>query len=220
IKDACIYFVEQFDIDGYRFDLMGITDIKTMNEIRDELIKIKPNIFLYGEGWNMACGIEESERATMQNHKQLPGYAYFNDHFRNEVGGKLDGSDLGILEPLPQEVLDDVMNGSPSIFDNPNQSINYVECHDNYALADKLEILGLGVKEAYHYIEATIKAKGHPFLQIGQSFFRNKQGVENSYKSPDEINMIRWEFLDKHSELNQFTKELILNRTHNVSSNN
>lgn len=205
IKDACIYFVEQFDIDGYRFDLMGITDIVTMNEIRDELLKIKPHIFLYGEGWNMASGLNESDRATMQNHKALPGYAYFNDLFRNEVGGSLDASDLGILDNPDSEIMNDVLNGSTSIFDSPQQSINYVECHDNYTTADKLAILNLGVKEAEQLIKATVLAKGHPFLQIGQSFYRNKQGVENSYKSPDSINMIRWSYLDKYKELNDFT---------------
>lgn len=216
IKDACIYFVEQFDIDGYRFDLMGITDIQTMNEIRDELLKLKPHIFLYGEGWNMASGLIEKERATMQNHKELPGYAYFNDHFRNEVGGALDGSDLGIMKNPSKVIMDDVLNGSPSIFDTSEQSINYVECHDNYALADKLEILGLGINEAKLCIEATLMAKGHPFLQIGQSFFRNKQGVENSYKSPDEVNMIRWHMLDNYHELNEFTVNLIRLRNSNL----
>lgn len=209
IKDACIYFVEQFDIDGYRFDLMGITDIQTMNEIRDELLLIKPHIFLYGEGWNMASGLEEGSRATMQNHKELPGYAYFNDLFRNEVGGSLDASDLGILENPDKEIMNDVLNGSASIFDTPEQSINYVECHDNYAMADKLPLMNKGVDAAAQLIEATILAKGHPFLQIGQSFYRNKKGVENSYKSPDSINMIRWSILDQYQELNEFTKEKI-----------
>lgn len=212
IKDACIYFVEQFDIDGYRFDLMGITDIQTMNEIYTELKAIKDDIFLYGEGWNMECGIEESNRATMQNHNKLEGYAFFNDLFRNTVGGSLDGSDTGILNPKNHDVIQDVLNGSSSIFNSPSQSINYVECHDNYALADKLYIMNLGIEEAKVYNAATILSKGHPFLQIGQSFFRNKQGVENSYKSPDSINRIEWSYLDTYKELNDFTKDQIEKR--------
>ncbi len=212
IMDACIYFVERFDIDGYRFDLMGISDIKTMNAIRDELLKIKPNILLYGEGWNMDCGIDEAIRATMQNCDQLPGYKFFNDKFRNTIGGALDGSDLGIANPKDIALIDDALNGSPSIFQSPSQSINYVECHDNYALADKLKLQGRGVEAAYIYNEAVIKAKGHAFLQIGQSFFRNKKGVENSYKSDDEVNMIRWSYLDEYSDLNDKTIEYIKRR--------
>ena len=212
IKDACIYFVEQFDIDGYRFDLMGITDITTMNEIYDELVKIKPSIFLYGEGWNLHSGLAEQERATMQNHDKLPHYGFFNDKFRNVIGGPLDGSSRGILGNEPHWVLEDVLNGSPSLFDSPNQSINYVECHDNYSMADKMKIMGLDAKAAKAYLEATVLAKGHPFLQIGQSFLRNKQGVENSYKSSDDINMIRWHQLIEYNDLNEYTKELIQKR--------
>lgn len=209
IVDACKYFVDQFDIDGYRFDLMGITDITTMNEIRNTLIKVKPNVLLYGEGWNMKCGLPEKDRATMQNHKYLEGYSFFNDKFRNAISGSLDGSDHGILSNTDTTLIDDVLNGSLSIIESPKQSINYVECHDNYSLADKIEIMGLDESFAKVFIEASIKAHGYAFLQIGQSFFRNKQGVENSYKSSDDVNMIRWSYLDKYKELNEFTKALI-----------
>lgn len=209
IKEACIYFVEQFDVDGFRFDLMGITDIQTMNEIYASLKEIKEDIFLYGEGWNMECGLPESKRATMKNHALLEGYAFFNDVFRDTISGPLDGSNLGILSNGDYKKIQDVLEGTMSIFQAPHQSINYVECHDNYALADKLARMNLGVDEAKVYISATLLAKGHPFLQIGQSFYRNKKGVENSYQSSDTINRIEWYYLDLYRDLNEFTKNLI-----------
>ena len=212
IVDSCVYFVEAFDIDGYRFDLMGITDIDTMNEIRRRLVEIKPNIVLYGEGWNMASGIEESIRATMQNHRELPGYRFFNDSFRDSIGGKLDGSRSGIYGSEPSALIDMYLNGSSEVFDSPDQSINYVECHDNYTIADKLALQGLGVEAARVYLEATILSKGTCFLQIGQSFFRNKLGVENSYKSSDEVNHVRWKQLDEYKELNELVKRLLVER--------
>lgn len=209
IVDSCVYFVDAFDIDGYRFDLMGITDIETMNEVRRRLVEIKPNIVLYGEGWNMASGIDESIRATMQNHRKLPGYRFFNDSFRDAIGGKLDGSTSGIYGSEPSALIDMYLNGSSEVFDSPDQSINYVECHDNYTIADKLALQGLGVDVARVYLEATILSKGTCFLQIGQSFFRNKQGVENSYKSSDEVNLIRWNQLNEYKELNESVKQFL-----------
>lgn len=206
IVDACVYFVEMFDIDGYRFDLMGITDLETMNEIRDRLVSIKPNILLYGEGWNMACGLDESNRATMQNADKLPGYAFFNDHFRNTITSTIGGV---ILDKV---LLDDVMEGSPSIFSSHSQTINYVECHDNYTMADQLALIGSGVEGAYSPIKAVMEAKGYAFLQIGQSFFRDKKLVENSYKSDDGVNRINWSYLDRYKELNEETKKLIKSR--------
>lgn len=209
IVDSCIHFVKTFDIDAYRFDLMGITDIQTMNEVRKRLIEIKPNIVLYGEGWNMDCGIEEGNRATMFNHKKLPGYRFFNDAFRDSIGGKLDASDSGIFASKASPEIDMYLNGSSNLFDSPQQSINYVECHDNYTIADKLKLQGLGIEAAELYLQATLLSKGTSFLQIGQSFFRDKQGVENSYKSSDEINRINWKQLDVYHELNESTKEFI-----------
>jgi len=199
ITDSLVHFVNNYQIDGFRFDLMGLMDIDTMLHIEKTLKKINPNIMLYGEGWRMASELPQTKKASIPNNKSFTGFAHFNDAYRNTMKGELHGPGLGFTmgnKHLSQKAMD-VIIGSPQIFDSPNQSINYVECHDNMTYYDKM-LLTTGYEQesfkifqdfANHLIAIS---QGIPFYHAGQEFYRSKKGVENSYNAPDEINQIHW----------------------------
>ncbi len=198
IKDSLFQWANHFKIDGFRFDLMGLMDIKTMKEIDFMLRKINPNIMLYGEGWNMDNAMKSYERANQHNQKKFTSYAHFNDFFRNTLKGELHQPQTGYAMGnwhLAHRAMTSLI-GSPHMFTSPNQSINYVECHDNLtyydaALLKAFEVADLKVSAelAMHMIAIS---QGIPFYHAGQEVFRTKKGVENSFESPDEINQIIW----------------------------
>lgn len=195
IIDSLKHFVQTYKIDGFRFDLMGLMDIDTMLLIEKELKAINPKVMLYGEGWNMDNAVEKENRSHMHNYKKFPNYAHFNDTFRDTFRGTLHGKDFGYAlgnQKLVKKALM-VVTGSKDLFDYPSQSINYVECHDNYTFHDRM------VQSMEHdkllqdfATHAVIIARGIPFIHAGQEFYRTKKGVENSYNSPDDVNMIHW----------------------------
>ena len=196
IVDNLVYLTKTFKIDGFRFDLMGLMDIETMLLIEEKLKEINPNIMLYGEGWNMSNTMPRDQRANMNNQKQFKGFAHFNDQFRNLMKGTNKfGYAMGNNDYF--ETLKHSLLGSLNIFDSPNQSINYVECHDNYTFYDEISIkTDYDEFKKWHYQDfathLVIISQGIPFIHAGQEFYRTKNQVENSYKSPDEINMIIW----------------------------
>ncbi|MFU8792857.1 MAG: type I pullulanase [Acholeplasmataceae bacterium] len=199
IVDNLMHWVTHYQIDGFRFDLMGLLDIDTMLAIEDALKKINPYIMLYGEGWNMTSEVTPKKRSNMSNQAQFTSFAHFNDQFRNVIKGELHGPGMGfatgnkalITKSMP------LLLGSPHLFTSPNQSINYVECHDNLTFYDKM-LLSCGFqnpdfKYAQDFANHLIAiSQGIPFYHAGQEFYRSKKGVENSYNCPDEINKIHW----------------------------
>ncbi len=215
IVDSLIFFVEEYKIDGFRFDLMGLMDIQTMLLIEKELKKRNPKIMLYGEGWNMPSAISEKERPNMSNQKLIKGYAQFNDQFRNVLKGTDNGGyAMGANNDF--QIVKWSILGSPNLFDSPLQSINYVECHDNHTFYDKLTIstnYSDSVKMEYSdfALHLVIISQGIPFIHAGQEFYRSKNGVENSYKSNDSINAIKWgprlTSVDKLKKLIKIRKE-------------
>jgi pullulanase len=204
---------------------MGIFDLKTMQEIRTELTKIDPGLFLYGEGWAAdKSPLPENERAVKRNISKLPGIACFNDDFRDAIRGnhgnkKSNGFVSGLV--LKEEAVKFGITGAvfhPQIeygyidsvpfawATEPDQCINYVSCHDNYTLWDKLkqtlpkasdEDLRARVKLAGALV---LTSQGVPFLHSGVEFCRTKGGNGNSYKSADSVNQLDWyrkkEFFD------------------------
>ena len=199
IIDSLIHFTTEYKIDGYRFDLMGLLDLQTMLEIEQTLKEIHPNIMLYGEGWNMQTEVKSKFRSNMHNQASFPTYAHFNDFYRNTMKGELHGEGLGFTmgnHALTQKAMQAIV-GSPHMFKSPNQSINYVECHDNLTFYDKMILShGFALPDfkitqdfANHLIAIS---QGVPFYHAGQEFYRSKKGVENSYNSPDDINKINW----------------------------
>ena len=199
IIDNLVHWTNKYQIDGFRFDLMGLLDIDTMLMIEAALKKINPSIMLYGEGWNMPSEVTSKKRSNMSNQAQFTGYAHFNDTFRNVIKGELHGPGMGYAtgnKALLNKAMP-LLLGSPDLFTSPNQSINYVECHDNLTFYDKM-LLSCGFqnpdfKYAQDFANHLIAiAQGIPFYHAGQEFYRSKKGVENAYNCPDEINKIHW----------------------------
>ncbi len=212
IKDSLIQWADVFKVDGFRFDLMGLMDVKTMKDIEVALKKINPSVMLYGEGWNMDNAMKPNERANQHNQSKFKTYAHFNDFFRNTLKGELHSPQPGFSmgnHRLIQRAMTGLI-GSPHMFSSPTQSINYVECHDNLTYYDAEVLKGFQVTDlkvsadlAMHMIAIS---QGIPFYHAGQEFYRTKKGVENSFESPDEINQIIWR--DKEEAVTKLKKLL------------
>lgn len=217
IIESTTHFVDTYKVDGYRFDLMGLLDVDTMNGVFEACHELNPNIMIYGEGWSMPTVLPEYMQASMKNYFQMPRIGHFNDQFRDNVAGELNKKDLGYAggDVSLTESIKAAISGSSDhtyghqMFQKTSQSVNYVECHDNMTIADKVTLAGKGKDEALFMMGLVILSQGIPFLQIGQSFFRNKQGDENSYKSSDSINRINWSYLDKNKAMNDQVKAWI-----------
>lgn len=228
IVDSIIYFAKEFKVDGFRFDLMGILDIETMKLIRQKLDEIDASILVIGEGWDLATPLHYEKKAIIANADHLPRISFFNDQFRDKLKGNIfDHREQGFCNGN-SSLKDDVkilVSGSlkaicenRGMFRDPTQSINYVECHDNHTLWDKLILSNFdqddAVRKKMHRLATamTILSQGVPFLHAGQEFFRTKNGEENSYNSPDEINKLDWKRKSFHIENVKFIKGLIVLR--------
>lgn len=234
IVDSLKYWAQEYHIDGFRFDLMGIYDMETMNVIRTELDRTNPGLFLYGEGWVAdQSPMPENLRAVKNNTPKMPGIASFNDDFRDALKGNhglkkskgfVSGLELreeavkfGVIAATnhPQIVYDYVETSKRPWAGEPSQCINYVSCHDNYALWDKLrmsvshptdEQLRRMVKLSGALI---LTSQGVPFLHAGTEFCRTKNGDGNSYKSSDAINKMDWDRKEQYSDVFHYFQKLI-----------
>lgn len=219
IIDMCLRYIKIFDIDGLRFDLMGLLDIETMQKLSEKCFELKKEFMIYGEGWNMPSTLPNHQKSTIDNNYQLKNIAFFNDKFRDNLKGatSLDnimdrGYGLGDLnKDIENIIVGNCLNGH---FYSNNQSINYVECHDNMTLFDKMNVAlnddYYSKKSKANLIMAIIMlSQGIPFIHCGQEFLRTKQGKENSYNLPDKINAIDYALTIKNSDSIQFFKDLI-----------
>ncbi len=224
IVDCVCFWVKEYNIDGLRFDLMGILDVKTMQKVATAVERIKPGFFLLGEGWDLPTALAENKRATMRQAKELPTIGFFQDQFRDAIkGSTFHETNQGFCNGNGT-VLSQIMggvSGSEHLFLTPQQAIHYVESHDNHTLWDKLTLSLPGetnvLKKKRHRLATSIVllAQGIPFLHAGQEFFRTKYGVENSYNSPDWINQFDWERRGKFEDTVEFVKGLIsIRRSH------
>ncbi len=228
------YWVKKYHIDGFRFDLMGLHDIETMNLISQRLKKIKPSILLYGEGWTAGkTPIAENLLAVKKNVSSLKDIAVFSDDFRDAIKGSVFNSDdrgfvsgkkgmeeslkFGIVAATKHSQINySKLNYSKTSYaTNPAQVIGYCECHDNNVLWDKLKLscpnnTELERKEM-HKLALTIvlTAQGIPFLHAGTEFLRSKKGVENSFNAGDSINAIDWDLKAIHKDVFLYVKDLI-----------
>ena len=219
IKDVLVYITKIFHASGFRFDLMGLLDIDTLNEAYDEISKIDNTIMVYGEGWNMMNPLPDEKRAHMYNHHKLPHYAFFNDRFRDYIRGgqwnKTQGFALGNERSIFD--LNHLIMGSCIDyykFDEPTRSINYVECHDNYTFFDYCKYYSsmdekLIKNSAKLALEIVLISEGIPFIHAGQEFFRTKMGIENSYNSSDKINKIDYFRRNKYISNVETVRDLI-----------
>jgi pullulanase len=225
IVDSIRYWIQEYHIDGFRFDLMGILDVETMTEVRKACNNLASDILIIGEGWSLNTPLPVAQKATLVNQAKLPQIAQFNDQFRDSIKGSTfnlfdKGYALGNEHYL--EAASEVMTGSIGLkklglglFNEPSQSVNYVECHDNHTMWDKLlscfPDAGDALRLKYHRLATAIVilSQGIPFLHSGQEFFRTKQGEGNSYCSPDDINQLDWDRKSLYKENVNYIKGLI-----------
>ncbi len=225
IIDCCVFFADVYGIDGFRFDLMGIMDVDTMNLISQEIHKINPNAMLYGEGWNMPTALNDSEKSMNANHAKLDRISFFNDYYRDHLKGKsseyeknqkgyLTG-DRNLLEAAKFCLAANAHPDLFHLFDSPTQSINYVECHDNGTVWDKMkhccndEVREIRVLRQKLILGTLLISQGIPFIHAGQEFCRTKGGYDNTYNLPDRINQIDWSRKNRHMDVVNYTRDVI-----------
>jgi pullulanase len=221
VIDSVMYWAKEYKIDGFRFDLMGLLDIKTMNTLRQKLDRFRPDMIVYGEGWKMPTTIGDERSAHMFNRHLLFNIGHFNDKTRELIkGATFDVKNKGYVHGNTAR-LDDIKHlimGSVTnkfLFRYPTQSINYVECHDNHTFFDKtvkvMPETDLKERKNRQRLALTIIAlsQGVPFIHAGQEFYRSKNGVENSYKSSDSVNMIDWSLVDDNYDDTEYLTEIL-----------
>ena len=228
ILDSLRYWAEETQVDGFRFDLMGILDVTTMQQVRAALDEIDPSIIVIGEGWSMGAAIPDGTAATQGQSANLSGIGFFNDQFRDAVKGsvfnkteagyvngaasiKHDDAKVGILGNTGRT---GATVGNWTAYD-PGQSVNYAEAHDNLTLFDKLKASMVGAKPAAIVAANKMAAvfvftsQGLPFMQAGQEFMRSKYGDDNSYQSSDLVNSLKWATQIDNADVRNYYKGLI-----------
>ena len=239
IIESIVYWAQEYHIDGFRFDLMGVHDIKTMNAACRALHKIDPSIFIYGEGWSAGqCAYPSHLLASKAHMKQMPGIAAFSDELRDGLRGPfyddkqgafiagVSGAEerikFGIVGGIahPQVNMQQVGGDHLPWNDDPTQFISYVSCHDDMCLVDRLrasvpnltpEML---VRLDCLAQSVVMISQGVPFMLSGEEMLRDKQGVHNSYQSPIEINALPWQNLQRYPQVFAYYQRLIALRRH------
>ena len=237
------YWIDEYHIDGFRFDLMGVHDIETMQQIRAKVNKIDPSIYIYGEGWSAgSCAYPVDKLAMKANAQQLNGIAAFSDDMRDALRGPFSDDHKGALlagipgeeESLkfgivggiahPQVDMTKVNYDKKPWTNNPTEQISYVSCHDDMCLVDRLKasipsLTDKNIPEKERTAEliridqlaqtAVFTSQGVPFILSGEEMLRDKKGVHNSYNSPDSINHLDWNNLQRYPQLFTYYKNLI-----------
>ena len=239
MKESVLYWAKEYHIDGFRFDLMGIHDIETMNQIRSVVSAYNPEIFIYGEGWSAgACAIPNEVLGMKANVPQMPGIAAFSDDIRDALRGPFSddtkGAFLagiaGLEESLkagiagmvahPQVDYSKVNYSKEPYALQPTQMISYVSCHDDMCLVDRLKasIPGIQTDEIIRLDllaqTAVMLSQGVPFMLSGEEMLRDKKGVHNSFESPDEINHLDWDNMKRYPQVLEYYQRLIALRHH------
>lgn len=236
IVDSVVYWAEEYHIDGFRFDLMGIHDVETMNAVRYALDKIDRSIFIYGEGWTAGASVlPENVRAVKRNAKQLNNIAVFCDEMRDalrgswfnpQIGGFIEGIagneesiKLGIVGGIQHSQVNygNIKNSLNQAYTNqPSQLINYVSCHDDLCLMDKIKATAHENTAQEEYMRfaklaqtVVLTSQGVPFIYAGEEICRSKKGIHNTFKSPDEVNCINWSNKKEYRQLFNYYKNLI-----------
>jgi pullulanase len=232
IVDSVKYWASQYHLDGFRFDLMGLIDITTMQQIRKELTKIDPTILIIGEAWDMGT-LTSAEKSNQANLGSLPGIAAFNDQIRDGIKGSVfNATETGYATGTPAQINNTKVGIIGNVFysrevlgrwitTDPTQSVNYVESHDNLTLFDKLTASVPNATpaklETLDRFASSIAflAQGVPFMQAGQEFLRSKGGDSNSYRSSDAVNSLKWDLRTKNiSTVNYYKGLFALRKAH------
>ena len=223
VESVC-YWAREYHIDGFRFDLMGIHDQETMGAIRGALDQIDPTILTYGEGWAaMAPAYPYEELAMKQWTYKMPRVGAFSDDIRNSLIGSPFDHERGFASGngACKEALMNGLIACPEWSGEPMQHVSYITCHDNYCLRDRIEASAAEETEATKLCmnklaqTAVLVSQGMSFIYGGEELFRTKMGIDNSYQSPDSINIIPWENKEKYNDLFKYYKEMIaIRRAH------
>ncbi|HGY57119.1 MAG TPA: type I pullulanase [Caldithrix abyssi] len=217
IVESVKYWAEEYKVDGFRFDLMGLMDLETIRQIVRELHRIDPNIFIYGEPWTAG---DTPIEPTVKGRQRGEGFSVFNDHFRDALKGPWYNTEPGYVQKgLNVEAVKKGIMGSIDDFAaQPYESINYVAVHDGRTLWDQLKAstqddssITDDLLVAMDKLAAAIlfTSQGVPFIHGGQEMLRTKFGSHNSYNEPDSINMIRWQWKKKHYDVFRYYQGLI-----------
>ncbi len=238
--ESIAHWMQEYHLDGFRFDLMGIHDVETMNAISEAAHAIDPNVILYGEGWTAGDSpLPLEKRATKANTPQLKKVAAFSDDIRDGLKGHVFTHDAagfasgktGLKESVkfgvvastfhPQLDYEAVNYSDQAWAPNPTQTVTYVSCHDNHTLWDRLVNSRSDVDEETRKkmhrlaLASVLTSQGISFLHAGSEMRRTKYGVENSFESPDAINSINWNWKEEHNDVFEYVKGLIqLRKSH------
>ena len=217
ILDSIRYLFETFDIDGLRFDLLGLIDLETSKQVVKMVKSIKPDAILYGEGWDMMTGLQKEEKTCSDNAHQIPEMGFFNDKFRDVVkGSTFNRYDKGLIlgNTDNHSNIDDVLCGTvlQNRYDNINQSINYVECHDNQTIFDKLSYFDdneeLNLQRVKFANALTVLSLGVPFIHMGQEIGLSKCLLDNTYNVP-KVNNMDWDLVESRMEMVNYLTDVI-----------
>ena len=224
IIDSVTYWVEEYNMDGFRFDLMGILDTETMNKVREAVDKIDPSIVIIGEGWDLGTPLDAKLKANQKNAEDMPSIGQFNDALRDGIKGSVwDDKEPGFVngkQGTEDFIRQSIAGGltfdeQMATYRSPEQVVQYVEAHDNLTLWDKLKKTNPDATEEelkrMHKLATSIvlTSQGVSFLHAGQEFMRTKDGDPNSYQSPDGINQLDWQRRAEFSEEVNYVKGLI-----------
>lgn len=217
ILESLKFWVTQYDVDGFRFDLMGLHDHETMKEIVKQLRALKQDIFIYGEPWTAGA---TPITPTLKGDQRGKGFAVFNDHFRDAIKGPWNNLEPGYIQASlnVERIRTGILGSIDEFADNPVEVINYVACHDGRTLWDRIVAT---TEDSNFYNDTILKAmnklaagiiltsQGVPFLHAGQEMLRTKFGSHNSYNQPDKINMIRWDYKQENMDIFKYYQGLI-----------
>ena len=238
--ESVLYWMEEYHIDGFRFDLMGVHDIETMNEIRKAVDEVDSTVCVYGEGWAAEMPQYPVDSLAMKkNVAYMPGIAVFSDEFRDGLCGSVwekgkgaflagvpggeNSVKFGIVGAIehPQVRYDSVNYSRQAWAGQPTQMISYVSCHDGLCLVDRLKAsMPEATPEQLVRLDklaqtVVFTSQGIPFIYAGEEVMRDKQGVGNSYKSPDAVNAIDWRRKTTNGDVFMYYKRLIdLRKSH------
>lgn len=220
IVDSVKYWADEYHIDGFRFDLVGLIDTETINEIIEEVHKDHPNVVFYGEGWTMDTAVTKDgyTMTTQLNSTETPEFAFFSDTIRDALKGSVfDTTELGYVSGAAgkEETIEKCFMGMPDWCTTPAQSINYTSCHDNLTLIDRIARSTPSAQREdrikMNNLAAAIylTAEGIPFMQAGEEILRSKVKSdggfdENSYASSDAVNSIKWSNLEQEEYQNVY----------------
>ncbi|RYY67073.1 MAG: type I pullulanase [Chitinophagaceae bacterium] len=240
--ESVLHWAREYHIDGFRFDLMGLHDIETMNAISDSLHRLDPTIFIYGEGWTAGdTPLPEAQRAVKKNVPQLRGVAAFSDDIRDALRGpfsddKVSGfisGHTGTRESLkfgiagsvrhPQVDYSKVAYSKAPWANEPSQTISYVSCHDDPTLFDRIRLSNPTATEEQVIAmdklaqTAVLTAQGVAFIHAGEEFLRTKGLMHNSYNAPDSVNALDWARKARYQNVFHYYQGLIALRRNHVA---